>query len=180
MWDVGPTPTRYPNIDGVVKIAMGRAGQCAIRRDRTLHCWGYSEGGQIGVANLEHFITFYGSGVGRRYPTRVEGLTDVREVEFDNGTTLALTGDGTLWAWGRPRYSGINVEAAEGPCPGGGDAVCVNTPSRVVDVQDVAAFSACDGDGLCVVTRAGRVFCSGRWSGDGTAELRRSPVEVRW
>lgn len=177
MWDVGPTPTRLSFIDDLVRISMGREGQCAIRRDRTLHCWGYAEGGQLGVGNLEHFLS---GRIGQRVPTRVEGLSDVREVEFDHVVTLALTGDGTLWAWGRPRNVAINVAASDESCPDGARADCVNRPSRVVDVQDVTAFSACDGNGLCVVTRSGRVFCSGRWSGDGTAEYRPSPVEVRW
>lgn len=177
MMTVGRTPTRLWFVDEVEKIAMGRWGQCVIRRDRTLHCWGHGELGQLGVTNLEGLVD---DRLGRLRPTRVSGLSDVRDVEFDNGTTLALTGDGTLWAWGQPRLSGINVAAPEGPCPGGGPPTCVTTPSRVVDVQDVAAFSGCDANGLCVVTRRGRVFCSGRWSGDGTATARISPVEVRW
>ena len=56
----------------------------------------------------------------------------------------------------------------------------MNTPSRVMGVRDVVNFAACHGDGYCAVTREGRVFCTGNRSGDGTARVRYSPVEVRW
>ncbi|MEZ4390386.1 MAG: hypothetical protein R3A48_04760 [Polyangiales bacterium] len=158
----------------MVDVSLGYFGQCVIDREGDLYCWGYSGRGHLGLpasmwlANYEYLT-----------PRRVPGISHVRQVQFNHHEVMALTEDGTLWGWG-PSLIGIDVEAPRETCPDASFGTCINTPSRVMGVRDVVNFAACHGDGYCAVTREGRVFCTGHRSGDGTAQVRYTPVEVRW
>lgn len=172
--NLGPTPVVQWTPTPVVDVSLGYYGQCVIDHVGDLYCWGAGGRGHLGLpasewlARHEYFT-----------PRRVAGLSQVRQVQFNRYEVMALTADGTLWAWG-PLGRGIDVAGPHETCPDPRFGTCVNTPSRVMGVRDVVNFAACHGDGYCAVTREGRVFCTGNRAGDGTARVRYSPVEVRW
>ncbi len=172
--DLGPTPVVQWTPTPVVDVSLGYYGQCVIDHVGDLYCWGAGGRGHLGLPSSEWLAR-------HEYftPRRVAGLSQVRQVQFNRYEVMALTADGTLWAWG-PLGRGIDVAGPYETCPDARFGTCVNTPSRVMGVRDVVNFAACHGDGYCAVTREGRVFCTGNRSGDGTARVRYSPVEVRW
>ena len=171
---LGPTPVVQWTPTPVVDVSLGYYGQCVIDHVGELYCWGAGGRGHLGLPSSEWLAR-------HEYftPRRVAGLSQVRQVQFNRYEVMALTADGTLWAWG-PLGRGIDVAGPYETCPDPRFGTCVNTPSRVMGVRDVVNFAACHGDGYCAVTREGRVFCTGNRSGDGTARVRYSPVEVRW
>jgi len=171
---LGPTPVVQWTPTPVVDVSLGYYGQCVIDHVGDLYCWGDGGRGHLGLPSSEWLAR-------HEYftPRRVAGLSQVRQVQFNRYEVMALTADGTLWAWG-PLGRGIDVAGPYETCPDARFGTCVNTPSRVMGVRDVVNFAACHGDGYCAVTREGRVFCTGNRSGDGTARVRYSPVEVRW
>lgn len=123
---LGPTPVVQRTPTPVVDVSLGYYGQCVIDHVGDLYCWGAGGRGHLGLpasewlARHEYFT-----------PRRVAGLSQVRQVQFNRYEVMALTADGTLWAWG-PLGRGIDVAGPYETCPDPRFGTCVNTPSRVM------------------------------------------------
>lgn len=145
---------------------------CALRRDRTVWCWGDNTFGQLGNGTYDAVIS----------PARVVGpagiagpLQDVVEVAAGDYHTCARTSGGQVWCWGRNAMGQL----------GNGAVLDSSVPVTVVDAagQPIAGTSRL-GTGMwhsCAV-RGGTALCWGRnhrgQLGDGTTvdRNRASPV----
>ncbi len=73
-------------------VSVGFGFACALEEGNTVACWGMSEQCQTGVevASTDRV----------RSPSRVAGLTDVRQVVTGSAFACALRGDAEVWCWG--------------------------------------------------------------------------------
>ncbi|MGM1064407.1 RCC1 domain-containing protein [Saccharothrix sp. Mg75] len=133
---VSTVPVRVSGLTDVVRIAGHSMNRYAVRSDGTLWAWGANSSGQMGNGVVE-------PGVGYRVPHAVPGLTGVAEVSISSTyIVLALTSDGTVWAWGNDIGGQLGV-------PDGNPAA----PGRVPQVSGIGAtaVAACLKGGLVLV-----------------------------
>jgi alpha-tubulin suppressor-like RCC1 family protein len=76
----------------VTKIAAGWYHSLALRSDGTVLAWGRNDSAQLGFGSASASPTLV--------PTVVPGLTNVIALAAGEAHSLALKGDGTVWAWG--------------------------------------------------------------------------------
>ncbi len=173
---------------GVQSVYAGSGHFCSIMSDGSLWCWGENSQGQLGV----------GSTVSSEQPLRVKagewgggGKDHMPAVNAVKSTSsgasfgrLTLLEDGTVWFWGMGREGSL----------GDGDATAHNVLSpQQMDMQTwgqpgsspriaVSTQGEKREKGGCVLLLDGTLWCWGRnWAGmvgDGTYELRKSPVQV--
>ena len=110
-------PTKI--MEDVIAVSAGTHHTAAITSDRTLWTWGDGAVGQLGLGNRSSFRT----------PQRVMGDVTAVSVQasYDSARTMAITSDGTLWAWGASRL-------------GDGTATRRTAPIRIM--EDVVYISA--------------------------------------
>uniref|UniRef100_A0A1B6FAI1 BTB domain-containing protein n=1 Tax=Cuerna arida TaxID=1464854 RepID=A0A1B6FAI1_9HEMI len=75
-----------------ISIACGQTSSMAVIDDGEVYAWGYNGSGQLGI----------GHNINQQVPTKVMGLANVVIVKVVCGYahTLALSDEGTLYAWG--------------------------------------------------------------------------------
>jgi alpha-tubulin suppressor-like RCC1 family protein len=126
------TPTQVGSSTDWQSVSAGNAHTLAIKGDGTLWAWGNNDFGQLGVS-----LVGKGPATTTNTPTQVGSSIDWRSVSAgkrgsaDNGNTLAIKTDGTLWAWG------ANSEGQLGL----GNNTTTNTPTQVggsTDWQNVS------------------------------------------
>jgi hypothetical protein len=152
-----PTPTPVAGLPpDVVGVAAGRAHGLAVTAGGEAWAWGENSYGQLGV----------GETTGRpAEPRRVPGLEAVVAVAAGREYSVALTGDGAVWAWGLNGYGATGQPAS----------LRVVRPVRVEGLPAIAEVAAGEGH---VVARAtdGTVWAWGRNDsgqlGDGTRVSR--------
>jgi alpha-tubulin suppressor-like RCC1 family protein/subtilisin family serine protease len=92
----GSTTTAMPvlvyDFGGATAVSAGGAHTLALKGDGTVWAWGANGGGQLGFT--EQFIS------NRSRPVQVPGVSGVVAIAAGGGHSLALKGDGTVWAWG--------------------------------------------------------------------------------
>lgn len=92
--DTDQPPSQVPGLSNVTAIAASQQRFLVLRKDGTVWAWGdYSDETTLGTGQSDP-ATF---GV----PHPVAGLTDVVAIAAGAYHSLALTKDGTVWAWGR-------------------------------------------------------------------------------
>lgn len=90
----GGLPEPVAGMTGVTAIFAGRETTFAIRADGIAWGWGRNDDGQLGDGTQTELYH------GRAMPRPVAGLTGVTQVASGLAHTLALKGDGTVWAFG--------------------------------------------------------------------------------
>ncbi len=98
-----PTPVQVSGLTGMVSVAAGNNHSFARKNDNTLWAWGYDFYGQLGDG---------GSNTDQPTPVQVTSLTGVMAVSGGYMHSLALKGDGTVWAWGRDNLGQLGDNAA--------------------------------------------------------------------
>lgn len=87
-------PQLYPvitNITNCIAVGAGKEHSMALKVDGTLWAWGDNTYGQLGN----------GSNIQENKAVRIGGATDRwTKISLGDNHTLAIKGDGTLWAWG--------------------------------------------------------------------------------
>jgi subtilisin family serine protease len=130
---------------------------CALNIDQVLYCWGYNQGGGLGV----------GTDADRNTPTRVPGLVGVRVLDMSETWGCAVTTAYSLRCWG----SGADQFAPDSDNYYE-DPVLKGALGAVADV----------GDGDCAVTMDGRLVCWGSnhaWlNGENGRRSGSAPVPV--
>jgi hypothetical protein len=88
------TQVQISGLTGVVAVAAGKEQSFALKADGTVLAWGYNAYGNLGD----------GTQTMRPMPVPVSGLSGlsgVVAIAAGHNHTLALTGDGSVWAWGQ-------------------------------------------------------------------------------
>ncbi|MBL7497268.1 hypothetical protein I6A84_20390 [Frankia sp. CNm7] len=116
-------PVQVAGLDNVVQAEGGWAFSAALRADGTVWAWGNNTIGQLGDG---------GATTESLTPVQVPGLTDVTQIDVNQGHTLALRSDGTVWAWGYGEYGQL----------GAGDQQNRFEPVRVDGLDDVVQVAA--------------------------------------
>ena len=118
------TPTQAA-ISDVAVIAAGDYHSLAIKGDGTAWAWGDNLTGQLGDGT---------SGDGNRSPVplQVTGLADVIAIAGGRYHSLAVTGDGTGWAWGHNSEGQLGI----------GTTIASLVPAEVAGVSDAVRLAA--------------------------------------
>jgi alpha-tubulin suppressor-like RCC1 family protein len=135
-------------------LGPGWMHSCAIQMDRTVACWGQSERGQSGGAQMpgcQGDACLIGV-------TAIKGLTGVTRLALGTSHTCALTDGGSVWCWGDNSVGqlgrGTTDEGTVTPAP-----VLTAAGVPLKDVVDIASTEAY----TCAVTPRGTVYCWGQW-----------------
>ena len=125
------SPVEVSNLSGVTDVAGGGFHSLALKDDGTVWAWGINYAGQMGD----------GTTTTRTSPVKVSGLTGVTDVAAGGGGhSLAIKGDGTVWAWG-PNGAGQL---------GDGTGTDRTTPVRVSGLSGVTDVAGGGGHSLAV------------------------------
>lgn len=160
--EYGVVPVRAA-FKGATRVAGGYYHSIALREDGTVWAWGCNGYGELGDGTTS---------TGRSVPWPVSGLWDVVAVAAGYHHNLAVTADGTAWAWG----SNYFVQIGDGL--GGAYR---KTPVAVPGLTGVVAVAAGQGHSLALKAD-GTVWAWGSnydgQLGDGTLTNRPTPVAV--
>lgn len=146
-------------------ISIAKFHTCARLRDGGLKCWGINGNGQVGDGTRTH----------RASPTLVAGLCGVTSVSTGGETTCVSVEHGSVRCWG--------LGFADAPVEIRGTGAVVRVATSYVVACGVRQIDPGNFNG-CAVLDDGTVKCwgdptsSGGVVGDGTAEMRMTPVDV--
>ena len=113
---LGPTGTGP--LTGVAALSPGDTHSVALMNDGTVWTWGLNDLGQLGIGNhdgpdkCKPFQTFDAVGCSTK-PVQVLGpngqghLDNVKAIAAGADFTVALRGDGTVWAWGSGGFADL-------------------------------------------------------------------------
>ncbi len=150
-----PSPQRVPELAGITAIAASSNYVLALRSDGVVLSWGNNLVGQLG--RPEGFRT----NDAQQHVGAVTGLGGVVAIAAGNGHSVALKGDGTVWAWGYNKTHQLGNGIAD-------DSIPWNvTPGQVVGLTNVAKIAVgVDSDHTLALKHDGTVYAWGR-SGNG-------------
>jgi hypothetical protein len=134
-------PSRSPLTD-VIAVAPGETHVCALRRDRTVWCWGANCAGESGQPPPRPPSFPYPTPTCRvslMTPTQVPGIADVQELAAGRYFTCARHSNGTVQCWG------WNDGGALGRGSVGAPGDYSPTPAPVVDINDALSLSTPQG-----------------------------------
>lgn len=159
-------PVAVSGLEGVQEVAGGSHHSLALGSDGSLWAWGANGAGQLGDGTTEDSSS----------PVEVNDLSDVTAIAAGGlsgfaGHNLALSVDGTVWAWGHNNRGQL----------GDGSTTNRSSPVQVTGLSDVVAVAA-DGANSYALKSDGTVWAWGDNSADqlGNADAgRRSTVPVR-
>ena len=158
-----------PGLADVVDIACGSAHLLARRRDGSVWAFGYNGEGQLGRGTTTLFESV---------PAPVTGLAGIVAIAGSYERAFAVSGDGSVFAWGSGAGFAIDV-----PMLGDGLRTSRSTPIRIPGINDAVSIASARHDNHTIVLRRdGSLLAWGtNFSGelgDGTVELRGTPVKV--
>jgi alpha-tubulin suppressor-like RCC1 family protein len=139
-------------------VSAGRQYSLALQADGSVWSWGGNLDGQLGLGDV-------GSPVFN--PERVQTLSDIIAIAAGPVQSLAVKGDGTLWAWGN------NLEGQVGT---GDTSSPVYTPVRVQGLPDIIDAAAGLGHSLAL-GKDGTVWAWGS-NLDGQLGIGNTPSPV--
>jgi alpha-tubulin suppressor-like RCC1 family protein len=152
---------------GVVAISAGGNHTCALTNTGGVKCWGENTNGQLGN----------GTYINRTTPVSVSGLTSgVAMISAGEAHTCAVTNSGGAKCWGYNSTGQLgDGTTTERTRP-------VNVSGLTSGVSKISAGGSAGGSHTCALTTGGGVKCWGTNSkgelGDGTINLRKTPVDV--
>jgi alpha-tubulin suppressor-like RCC1 family protein len=112
-------PYQVPGLSNVIAVSAGDGYTAALKQDGTVWTWGGNSFGQLGDGTwVDH----------QPSPVKVVGLSNVIVMAARDYHTLAIKGDGTVWAWG----SGQNGELGDNA------NLDRNTPVQAIFLQKAA------------------------------------------
>jgi alpha-tubulin suppressor-like RCC1 family protein len=145
----------------VAGFSVGNNRTCAWRADGTARCWGDDSGGAAACrgANTTKRREEWSPGMFKWWrcctrPTVVAGLKGVSRMTTGSGT-YALLATGAVWSWGESP----DLDDEPTITPPSPDDLAHAPGNDTFGRTDVAQLAA--GDGACIVTTAGEVYCEG-------------------
>jgi alpha-tubulin suppressor-like RCC1 family protein len=87
-------PVPVPGLRNVRQIAAGSNVSGAVLEDGTVWLWGWGQKGQLANGRWGYLTPC------ARVPTKVEGLSGVKQLSLGYLSAVALKNDGTVWGWG--------------------------------------------------------------------------------
>jgi alpha-tubulin suppressor-like RCC1 family protein len=163
------TPVQVAGLTGVTAIAAGAAHALALKADGTVWAAGANESGQLGIGTTD--------GALHETPVQVTGLTGVTAIAAGGPFSLALKGDGTVWAWGK----NASGQLGDNTTTTRTQPVQVKGPGGVGFLTGVTAIGAGTEHALAV-KGDGTAWAWGKNAqgqlGDGTTTNRKTPVQV--
>lgn len=133
-WGGKSKPKRIAGLTGITKVKMSDDTNYALRKDGTVWVWGGADSnryGQLGKGTRDR--------KSHRTPSKVPGLTKVKDVQAGFYYAMALRTDGTLWSWGsdaNPLNGKSTGDGALGVC----GKTQLSKPARIPGVRDVTRF----------------------------------------
>ncbi len=128
------------------ELATGADHTCAIRRDRTLWCWGANTVGQLGIGD---------STDAQQSPVQVDGVW--ASVAAGHSHTCAIRDDGSLWCWGADDSGQL----------GNADAGAATTPTKIGTKTTWQRVSAGETH-TCATQIDNTLWC---WGSDASGQL---------
>jgi alpha-tubulin suppressor-like RCC1 family protein len=178
------TPVPVNAIPGsITAVSAGTRHSVALMSDGTVWAWGGNHYGQLGYTPGVNFLTGNDSctitsafTMKCSYdPKQVPGLDHIVAVSAGSDHTLALKGDGTVWALGYNNNGQLGTGSFSGETP-------VQTPVQVTGLTGITAIAAGAYHSLALKDD-GTVWAWGDNSqgqlGDNTKTDRASPVQVQ-
>ena len=145
------------------RIATGGDHNLVIKADGSLWAWGNNYYGQLGNGES-------GSEKGHASPVKI--LDSVAQVAAGENYTLAITTEGSLWAWGVNNYGQL----------GNGDSGYGKKQTFPVKIMDGVTQVAAGLHHTLVIKNDGSLWAWGSNSngqlGDGTTEKKTTPVKI--
>ncbi|BDR53364.1 hypothetical protein KIM372_12710 [Bombiscardovia nodaiensis] len=109
-----PIQVQTPSGKKFTKVVAGANSSYAFCEDGTVYAWGWNTSGQLGIGNMSNQLT----PIALPVPT---GASAYKQIIPGGRHTLAVTADGTAWAWGSNAYGQL----------GDGTTIQRSTPVRV-------------------------------------------------
>ncbi|MEC0248474.1 RCC1 repeat- and reductase domain-containing protein [Paenibacillus chitinolyticus] len=158
------TPVPIPNLTGVIDITVSHSSVFAVKNDGTVYAWGQNSNAALGIG-------IDGPNDKRPMPVKIKELSNIKDVETGGYSTLALSNDGTVWAWGSNQSGQV----------GDGTIEKRLSPVKVQNLDSVKAISV--GQGSMAVKEDGSLWSWGRCDLSGfyatcKAVNMRVPVKV--
>lgn len=160
-----PTPVQMPVGVLFTAVSAGWFHSLALASNGKVWAWGDNGYGQLGD----------GTSTNRRLPVKVSSPRGVRFTQVSAGVYhgLALSADGTAWAWG----SNVNGELGDGTRTGERSPVLVHTAPGITVTQVSAGYY----DSLAVTSIGAALAWGSNYTGQlgvGTTRDQRLPVGV--
>jgi len=154
-------PTQVPGLPVITAIAAGNYHTLALAENGTVYAWGMNDYGQLGIA---------GDVDTAQSPTQVTTISNVVDIAAGFYHTLALTEDGTVYAWGMNDHGQLGI----------GSDVDQSEPTIVATLNNAQIVDVAAGSGSFIslaIAADGTLY---EWGFDqlGENEHRYTPVVV--
>jgi alpha-tubulin suppressor-like RCC1 family protein len=120
-------PVQVTGLTGVTSIAAGSDHTVALASNGTVWVWGWNQYGQLGTG-----ATLLNGGDYSVIPVHLTSLANVTSISAESQHTLALTFDGTVWAWGRNDHGQLGNWSIQN----------IMIPIQVTDITGVTSIAA--------------------------------------
>jgi alpha-tubulin suppressor-like RCC1 family protein len=149
------TPQAVIGLTNVTAIATGSYHSLALKSDGTVWAWGHNQYGTLGLGGTSNY---------EHTPTQVPGLTNVVGIAAGTYHSLAVKGDGTLWAWGHNGAGQLGDNTNDQH----------TSPVQASGITDVIAVAAGSGHSVAL-TSAGEVWTTGPANTAATGHGENTP-----
>lgn len=137
-------PLRIQGVENVVALSGGENHILALTRDGKVYAWGDNESGALGVRIRRGL-----GAAAYQLPGQVDHLPKITAISAGDDFSLALDGEGKVWAWGNNTYGTLGVH---------GDRVESRiVPEPIQGIEKAVAIHAGDYHGFAVLAD-GRVL----------------------
>lgn len=146
--ETGTTDDTDTGVEGppLLDVNVSVTHTCAVDADGLVYCWGYNALSQLALPDSE---------IERLTPTWVEAVSGVVQVAVGDGFTLALTGAGQVYCWGRGDM-----------CGNGSPSENVIEP-QLMELEGIETIGAARVN-ACALSSTAELYC---WGDNGNGQV---------